>query len=117
MHVAYRTENGQVIQARDAEGSYFYTTDTNDRIHHGGYLRFVSAVAALDSEDDGVPPPAADFLVDGEGHRLGECDCCGFIVPTGDVPGPDDHDAWMYHARYHARNCEWVATRADQKVY
>jgi hypothetical protein len=110
-----RTENGQVVEARDVYGSYYYLADDFGTPAHGAFSDREMAEEALDAEDSSTFEP--DLNMDDEGYRLVTCAYCNMPVRPGDsVPKADD-DAWEDIATNagHADDCEWVRTRAHRR--
>ena len=110
MATIHSSDKGQVVEARDDYGRYYYIADGLGTPTAGVWDTEEDALAALEG---GGPEPAAEMNERGE--RLHYCAYCGRDVTANAVPPADDDDAWAELAKMHGDGCYWIETRAHRR--
>ena len=64
MPTIFSNADGQVVQASDARGTYYYLADGSGEPTEGGWYRPTDAIARLEGHG-----PAPDFAIDTKGNR------------------------------------------------
>lgn len=115
MSTIYRSDRGQLIEASDAYGTFYYLADAFGAPCQGGWTDRDTAIASwetLEASEDEYPE--ADVMLDDRGRRVAACAYCHCDVSIDDVPDVDDESAWAEAAGQHADDCEWLLTRAHR---
>ena len=109
-----RDERGQLVQATDGLGTYYFLADNFGKPAAGGWTQLGNADSAWESfvAEDAIYPHT-DVKIDERGRRVIGCAYCGreHALPDS-VPDADDDEAWGELAAKHDDDCEWIATRA-----